>query len=103
MPHTIRLRGFWETATDGTRTNHTRKFGRPRTLDAGERVWLVCSALPGTTVAFVNGQVVGETTESGPFAADITDLLQNRNEVRFAVASDVPPGDVSVEIRAGTS
>ena len=100
MTHIIRLRGHWESASDGARTNHTRKFGRPRTLDAGERVWLVCSALPGAAIAFVNGQIIGETTDSGPFAADITEVLQVRNEVRFAVASDAAIGEVSVEIRA---
>ena len=103
MTHIIRLRGHWESASDGARTSHTRKFGRPRTLDAGERVWLVCSTLPAAAVASVNGLVAGETIESGPFAADITDLLRIRNEVRLAVTPDASFGDVSLEIRAETS
>jgi hypothetical protein len=97
--HTIRLRGFWETSSDGTRTCHTRKFGRPRTLDSAERVWLVCESVPGPAEVSVNGQTVGTLTQADPFAADITDSLRERNAVLFAVASDQPLGELVLEIR----
>jgi hypothetical protein len=100
MTHTIRLGPPWEVTADGATTRHSRNFGRPRTLAPGERVWLVCGAVPGPAEVSVNGQVVGTPAAAGPFAADVTDLLRPRNAVVFAVASGEPLGRVVVEIRA---
>jgi hypothetical protein len=100
ITHSIRLRGFWETSSDGVRTTHARQFGRPRTADPGERVWLVCGSVPGPAEVSVNGQLIGTLAAAGPFAADVTDLLLPRNAVRFAVESDQSLGEVAVEIRA---
>lgn len=97
--HTIRLRGFWEISTDGTRTCHTRKFGRPRTLDSDERVWLVCESVPGPAEVSVNGQQVGMLSQTNSFEADITDTLRERNAVMFAVVSNEPLGELVLEIR----
>ena len=98
--HTIRLRGAWSATTTGGRARHARKFGRPRTLDAGERVWLVCNGVPGPTSVFVNGESVGMIEEGGgPFAADVTDRLEMRNEVVFDTAATDPLGEVVLEIR----
>ena len=99
--HTIRLRDFWETSSDGTRTVHARKFGRPR-LAAAERVWVVCESVPGPAEVTVNGRPAGATTAAGPFAADITDLLSPRSTLAFAVTSGGPLGAVAIEIRAAT-
>ncbi len=97
--HTIRLRGAWEvTSTSGT-VQHSRNFGRPRTLGPGERVWLVCERVPGSAGVSVNGKTVGTLPTDGAFAADITDVLRPRNVVVFEVASGEPLGDVAVEIR----
>jgi hypothetical protein len=101
--HRIRLRGAWETTSTADRTHHARKFGRPRTLDARERVWLVCESVPGPVEVSVNGQPVGTLAAAGPFAADITEQLRERNAVLFAVASDRPLGEVRIEIRAATN
>jgi hypothetical protein len=79
---------------------HARKFGRPRTLDANERLWLVCEHVPGIAEIRVNGTPVGTQDASGPFAADITAHLLPRNEILFVVASDAPLGAVSLEIRS---
>jgi hypothetical protein len=103
MTHTIRLRGFWEITSDGKLTTHGRNFGRPRTFGAEERVWLVCNLLPGPAEASVNGRVVGSITATGPFAADITDLVQHRNSVTFTVNSVQTLGEVMLEIRSSTS
>jgi hypothetical protein len=103
MTHTIRLRGSWETSSDGTRTHHVRKFGRPRLPDPAERVWLVCELVPGAAEVSVNGRVVGALAGAGSFAADVTELLEPRNAVRFAVASGEPLGEVALEIRAATN
>src|SRR5262245_21883433 len=101
--HSIRLRDFWETSTDGPRTRHARKFGRPRTAGPGERVWVVCESVPGAAEVFVNDRPVGALAAAGPFAADVTDVLLPRNTLVFAVASAEPLGGVAIEIRAAAN
>lgn len=99
--HTIRLGPPWEvSAASSGGTRHARKFGRPRTLDATERVWLVCAHVPGAAEVTVNGASLGAVGSAGPFAADVTSLLAPRNEVAFVVASEAPLGAVALEIRA---
>ena len=98
--HVIHLRGFWDTTVTDTQTTHSRKFGRPRTLDAGERVWLICTEVPGAGEVTVNGEMVGRTGEAGPFAVDITPKLRERNRVELRVESSAPIGEVVLEIRA---
>ncbi len=97
--HQIRLGPPWHTYAIGSGTRHARKFGRPRTLDAGERLWLVCDFLPGPAQVTVNGTAVGAPAAAGPFAADITSLLLPRNEVVFVVASVGSLGAVALEVR----
>jgi hypothetical protein len=99
--HTIRLGPPWQTTATDAGTRHARKFGHPRTLDANERLWLVCEHLPGPAEIRVNGTAVGTPDAPGPFAADITSLLQPRNEVVLAVASNGPLGPVALEVRPG--
>jgi hypothetical protein len=101
MTHTIHLRSAWETTSDLTRTRHSRKFGRPRTLDAAERVWLICRAVPGPAEVSLNGEQVGSMPQAGPFAADITEKLRARNIVELRVESAELLGDVVLEIRSG--
>jgi hypothetical protein len=99
MPtHRIRLGSPWIVTSAEGRTRHARKFGWPRTADPGERVWVVCAAVPGPAAVSVNGEALG-SVDSGPFAADITHLLKPRNELAFDVASAEPLGDVALEIR----
>jgi hypothetical protein len=101
ITHAIRLGPPWQiTATDAGATRHARKFGRPRTLDANERLWLVCENLPAAAEVRVNGTLLDTPNAPGPFAVDVTSLLLPRNEVVFAVASDAPLGSVSLEIRS---
>src|SRR5690348_4821547 len=98
MIHTIRLRGGWTSTSDSGQTIHARNFGRPRTLDANERVWLVCERLPGPSAIRVNGVRIGSTSGAQSFAVDITDQLQLRNMVELAVDSSEPLGQVALEI-----
>jgi hypothetical protein len=99
MPHVIRLRGAWVVSADGDRTRHARNFGRPRTLDTGEHVWLVCDHVPGPADIFLNGEPVGRVEAPGPFAADVTARLSLRNVVAFVLTSPEPLGSVVLEIR----
>ena len=103
MTHCIRLRGAWEVTAAGGRTRHTRRFGWPSPLDAGERVWLVCGPPPAAVEVLVNGERVGTAGAGRPFAADVTPLLAPRNEVAFEGTSTDPPGDVALEIRPDPS
>jgi hypothetical protein len=100
VDHRIRLRGPWEVSADGGRTRHARRFGRPRTLDAGERLWLVCTRVPGPADVLLNGTALATLPAAGPFAADVTDAMLARNEVTFVVASAELLGEVSLEVRA---
>ncbi|MBA4066610.1 MAG: hypothetical protein C0501_23480 [Isosphaera sp.] len=99
--HTIRLGPPWVVTPGPDRTTHARNFGRPRTLDPGERVWLVCARVPGPAEVALNGEPVGALPAAGPFAADVTDRLHPRNAVTFSVASDDPLGGVVLEVRPG--
>jgi hypothetical protein len=99
MSHRIRLGPPWVVTTADGRTRHARKFGQPRTADPGQRVWVVCGAVPGPATGSVNGEPVGSADAGSPFAADVTDLLRPRNELVFDVASADPLGEVALEIR----
>jgi hypothetical protein len=103
MTHRIRLGPPWDVTASGGRTRHARRFGRPRTLGPGERVWLACGSVPGPADILVNGEPVGSVAGAGPFAADVTPLLKPRNEVVIETASADPPADVALEIRAADS
>jgi len=98
--HTIRLGPPWQTDATDAGTRHARKFGRPRILDANERLWLVCAHIPGPAAVSVNGTQVGGSDEGGPFAADITSLLLPRNEIAFAVPAGTALGAVALEVRS---
>jgi hypothetical protein len=100
MPHVIHLRSAWDITSSAQAIRHSRNFGRPRTLEAHERVWLVCQSVPGPSEISLNGNVIGETHEKGPFAVEITNHLQPRNRIQFSVTSADPLGEVSIEIRA---
>jgi hypothetical protein len=84
--HTIRLHSGW--TTDGSRS--TRHFGAPRTVDAGDTVWLVASS--GPLNALLNGETV-------TLPVDVSQRLQPRN----VLVVDLPPGvalpSVMMEIR----
>lgn len=99
VAHVIRLRGAWEATADGTHTLHTRKFGRPRTLDPHERLWLVCARVPAQTEVMLNGVVTASAAESGSIAVDVTDGLRPRNAVSFRVAGAGAIGEVHLEVR----
>jgi hypothetical protein len=99
-PHRIRLGPPWQAAATDSGTRHARKFGRPRTLDASEQLWLVCERVPGAAEVSVNGTPVGGVESAGAFAANITSLLRPRNEVVFAVASAEALGEVALEVRS---
>src|SRR4051812_16841544 len=76
VTHSIRLGPPWQVTATDAGARHARKFGRPRALDADERLWLVCRHVPAAAEVLVNGAAVGTPAAAGPFAADVTSLLR---------------------------
>ncbi|MEO2090403.1 MAG: hypothetical protein ABGY75_13030 [Gemmataceae bacterium] len=97
--HTIRLGEPWERTDVGDgRTRHRRRFGRPRTLDATERLSLSCEHLPGPSTIFVNGEKIAERSAGHGYVFDLTEHLRPRNELVIEVASPEPLGTVLLEV-----
>ena len=98
--HTIRLRGFWDvTPLPSGFTQHRRRFGKPRTLDANESLWLVCPHVLEAATVTLNGEPVSTSSQLEPLAVDLTANLQPRNEVIIEMAGDGELSDVVLEIR----
>ena len=101
--HTIRLSGGWAVTSSGGMTRYARRFGRPRTLDPNESVWVTVRDASGPGTVAVNGRPIGEIVDpSVPFAAEIRSLLQDRNELflELRTSDDRAPHDVTMEIRS---
>ncbi|MGL6076616.1 MAG: hypothetical protein ACRC8S_20875 [Fimbriiglobus sp.] len=78
----MRLRGFWvATEQPDGRTQFARSFGRPRTLDANERLWVVFDV---TGDVSVNGVPLG-TGQEFDLTAHL--LPRNRLEITLEAAS----------------
>jgi hypothetical protein len=101
MSHQIRLRGFWSvTANAEGGYRHIRRFGRPRTLDPDERVWLTGEQLAGAAQIILNGQMVGRVLDTGrTFAFDITRTLRPRNELMIDSTGSADVAELFLEIR----
>ena len=100
MIHRIRLGPPWQVTTlDDGRSRRARRFGRPRTVDSTETVWLVAESLPMGCEVFLN-EVPFVITD--PFAVVITRLLNPRNEVVFLLPADALLGAVALEIRTAS-
>jgi hypothetical protein len=81
-----------------------RRFGRPRQLDAEERVWLVGEGVTGTATFYINGRRLEPySVGADPFAFALTEPLPERNELTIDVDEGGPEagiwGDVAIEIR----
>ncbi|HEY1381884.1 MAG TPA: hypothetical protein VGF55_34105, partial [Gemmataceae bacterium] len=127
-PYRIRLRGPWEAESldpsgnavarrvhlparlgecglgEARQVRLRRRFGRPRTLDAYERVWLVGEGLTGRAEFRLNGHILGTPPgDTGPFAFPVTGFLAERNELVVELSPDGPDGglwgDVALEVR----
>ena len=91
-PYRIRLTGFWTaTPTPDGRVEHARSFGKPRTTDATENVWVV-TATPGEVR--VNGESLGDGNE-----VLIGVELQPRNRLAILTNAGETLGEVALEIR----
>src|SRR5262245_13027748 len=58
------------------RVRFARRFGRPRQIDAHERVWLTFAGIGGTAAVGLNGTPLGKHDTPGPFEFDVTALLR---------------------------
>jgi Glycosyl hydrolase 2 galactose-binding domain-like len=81
-----------------------RRFGAPRLLDGYERVWLTCEGADGTVTVWVNGKLLGQPMSAAqPFEFQVTEHLQERNELIVEIESENDSGglwgEVALEIR----
>lgn len=98
MPHSIRLRGFWETTAGvGQQLRHTRRFGKPTNLTASESVWLISETASALIRVSLNGEPLVETAD-GRFAVEVTARLLPRNEL-VITGEAPPPEEWRLEIR----
>lgn len=100
--HTIHLRGGWVTEVLGPEYCSRRNFGRPRTLDPDERLWLVCGEFPPQAQVLFNDELLGLINPAGELAADITSLLRLRNTLCIRCPSQQPIGTTRLEVRTMT-
>jgi hypothetical protein len=96
--HRIRLGPPWTRESVGVNTKHLRRFGSPRNLDAGIRVWLVCETIPDGAEVALNGALLAANLSAGRFEAEITRHLTERNVLEVTALSELPPDDVSLVI-----
>lgn len=130
--HRIRLRGPWEvtaitpavgspvgvsrmpcpcTWKEGGWTGfsgsagHSRRFGRPRQIDDGERIWLVVDPCTCEQLSIaLNGAALGIAIHGTYFEADITERIAERNELMIDLWGKSDEcgltGEVRLEIRS---
>lgn len=97
--HRIRLRGAWEIETlDATRVRCSRNFGKPRTLDPHESVWLFCESTLHFDNFKLNDTPIG-SPGNGPLTIDITSIIQPRNVLILEGPSSEITQGVALEIR----
>jgi hypothetical protein len=81
-----------------------RRFGLPRRIDEWERVWLTCAKVIGQASWRLNSmEVEMRPTPAGGPEAEVTSLLQDRNEVAVRLEGVGPEsglyGEVALEVR----
>jgi hypothetical protein len=87
------------------RVRFRRRFGSPRQLDPQERVWLIFAGVDGVALVSLNGRFLGrhDAQMPVPFEFEVTELLQQRNElvVDVEAAADTGGlwGEVALEVR----
>ena len=106
-PHIIRLRQRWERETSrGGLTRFCRWFNLPTSLQSGDRVDLVISAMDVPGRAMLGEESLGPLSGGGrPARFDITDRLERRNRLAIELeATDVDhfTGNVQLEIFSRT-
>lgn len=123
-PYRIRLRGPWEAEPleppgpihrvtlparfgecglgECRRVLFRRRFGRPRSLDEHERIWLIGERVSGRAIIRLNGRLIGEI-DNAAFQFPVTEVIGERNELAFELAGSGPDtglwGDIALEIR----
>ncbi len=86
------------------RVRFRRHFGYPGRIDENERIWLTFAGIEGTTEVWLNGQFLGRHEQTmQPFESEVTELLDDRNELRVEVEGEATSGglygEVAMEIR----
>jgi hypothetical protein len=98
--HRIRLKGFWvRTPRENGGVRIRRPFGRPRTLDPHERLWIVGPVVLSGATVWLNGHCLGIVTAGQTFEFEITSIALPRNEVVVEMNQDDPLDEAAIEIR----
>ena len=97
--HTINLNNAWQPPAAGART-WIRRFGRPTGIGPGDRVWLVMDA-PPPWEARVNAAPLPASAEGQPWRADVTLLLDERNELVLPLDDELAGGAPRCSLPAG--
>jgi hypothetical protein len=87
-PNLVRMPADWQTLfgpASGT-VEFTRVFQWPTNLEPGEQAWLVFDGVGGAAQATLNGEPLGEVTETGRF--EITSRLASANRLCVEVTFD---------------
>jgi hypothetical protein len=81
----------------------SRRFGMPRSHDAGEHYWLVFETTADFMEVTLNKRLLGEFARRGPFAVEVTGSLLDRNLLELTVQTmndqDGLTGETALEIR----
>ena len=89
VPHRIRLQSVWDPPIPGEKT-WRRQFGRPAGIEPGFRVVLVVDE-PAVMSLRLNGAALPVSPAAGSrWTHDVTDLLQDRNEMLLVPAGGEP-------------
>src|SRR5207302_7698941 len=64
------------------RVRYRRRFGRPRQVDPHERVWLTFGGANDVALVTLNERFLGRPERAAePFEFDVTELLEERNNL----------------------
>jgi beta-galactosidase/beta-glucuronidase len=86
------------------RVRYRRRFGYPGRIDSDERVWLTFAGADSLAEVSLNNRFLGRHEGADePFEFEVTNLLQDRNELIVEVESPTETGglwgEVALEIR----
>jgi hypothetical protein len=81
---------------------HVRRFHRPTGLEPHERVWLVSEGVDSHGQFTLNGQSLGRSSGYAiPAEFDITDLLQDANDLTIDIELSYDPPHANATLRPG--
>ena len=84
------------------RVCYLRRFGRPGFPEPYEQMWIVFGGVRSRAIVSLNGQLLGEISDTDPGNFEVTDRLDFRNVLEVIVeqpADTAEPGGLIGEVR----